>query len=42
MVHTPDDFEVEFSDNDGHTYALVTLKSADVMVLHHQPVEAKP
>lgn len=37
MVHSPDDFEVEFSDNDGHTYALLTLKSRQLMVLRHQP-----
>ena len=38
LVHLPDDFEVEFSDNDGHAYALVTLKSSQLMVLHHQPI----
>jgi hypothetical protein len=40
LLHTPDDFEVEFSDNDGHTYALLTLKAHQLMVLHHQPIEA--
>lgn len=40
LAHTPDDFEVEFSDNDGHTYALVALNRSQLMVLHHLPVEA--
>lgn len=36
----PDVFEVEFSDNDGRTYALLALRADQLMVLHHQP--AKP
>ena len=32
------DFEVEFSDNDGHTYAMTSLHSDQLMVLHHTPV----
>jgi Domain of unknown function (DUF4926) len=31
-------FEVEFSDMQGRTYALETLKDHQLMVLHHQPV----
>ena len=36
----PDVFEVEFCDNDGRTYALLALKKSQLMVLHHEPVEA--
>ena len=35
----PDVFEVEFSDDDGHTYATLGLRAGPVMVLHHRPVE---
>lgn len=31
-------FEVEFSDNDGRTYAMEALPAAKLLVLHHQPV----
>ena len=34
----PDVFEVEFSDNDGRTYATLALRADQLMVLHHQPV----
>ncbi len=33
-------YEVEFSDNDGRTYASVALKLGQLMVLHHEPVQA--
>ena len=33
----PGVYEVEFADNQGITYALVTLKAAQLMVLHHKP-----
>ena len=33
-------YEVEFSDDDGRTYALLTLKSEQLIVLHFQPVKA--
>ena len=29
--------EVEFVDNDGRTYALLPLKSSQLLVLHYQP-----
>jgi hypothetical protein len=29
-------FEVEFSDNEGRSYALVPLRSEQLLVLHHQ------
>ncbi len=36
----PGVFEVEFSDNDGRTYATVALKSSQLLVLHHEVVHA--
>ena len=36
----PDVFEVEFCDNDGRTYALLALEASQLMLLHHEPVEA--
>jgi len=36
----PGVFEVEFSDNDGRTYAMASLSAALLMVLHHQPLSA--
>ncbi len=36
----PDMFEVEFSDDQGRTYALLPLRAGDLMRLHHQPVQA--
>jgi hypothetical protein len=30
-------FEVEFVDNDGKTYAMLPLKSSQLLVLHYQP-----
>jgi hypothetical protein len=36
---TPDVFEVEFSDNEGRTYASLALKAEQLLVLHHEPVE---
>ena len=38
--YAPDAFEVEFVDNNGHTYALVTLKSSQILVLHYEPARA--
>lgn len=35
---TENAYEVEFSDDNGHAYAIVTLKSAQLMRLHHKPV----
>lgn len=36
----PGVFEVEFSDNDGCSYALAPLRREQLLVLHHQPVAA--
>jgi hypothetical protein len=34
----PDIYEVEFSDDNGRTYAMVALKAEQLMQLHHEPV----
>jgi hypothetical protein len=39
-IHNPDTFEVEFIDNDGRTYGLTTLRSEQLLRLHHSPVAA--
>lgn len=31
-------FEVEFSDNEGRTYAMLALKETQLMLLHHEPL----
>lgn len=36
----PGVFEVDFSDNAGHTYATAAVSTTDLLVLHHQPIEA--
>ena len=36
----PNVFEVEFSDNEGRTYAMLALKADQLLVLHYEPVEA--
>lgn len=36
----PDVFEVEFSDDHGRTYALLALRSRQLIVLHYQPALA--
>ena len=35
----PDVFEVEFSDNNGRTYATLALKTAQLMLLHYAPLD---
>jgi hypothetical protein len=35
----PNVFEVEFSDNSGRTYAMLTLKAEHLMVLHYEPIK---
>lgn len=37
-VYEPEVFEVEFSDLQGRTYALETLKCNQLMLLLHQPI----
>jgi hypothetical protein len=36
----PGVFEIEFSDNDGRTYATVALKASKLLLLHHELVHA--
>lgn len=33
-------FEVDFSDDDGRTYATLALRGRDLIVLHYSPVAA--
>lgn len=35
----PDVFEVEFSNDNGQTYAMLALRADQLMVLHYQPIE---
>ncbi len=37
---TPGVFEVEFTDNDGRTFASLALKEKQLLLLHYEPVEA--
>ena len=34
----PEVFEVEFSDNEGRTYATAAVKGSQLIILHYQPV----
>jgi len=34
----PGVFEVEFADNNGRTYAMIELRTEQLMLLHHEPV----
>ena len=36
----PGVYEVEFSDNEGRTYAQLALSAPQLMILHEEPVEA--
>ncbi len=40
FVYPPDSFEVEFVDDDGHTYALTTLILLQLLRLHYKPIAA--
>ncbi len=35
----PDSYEIEFSDDDGRTYASLALRADQVMVLHYRPLQ---
>lgn len=37
---SPGVFEVEFSDDQGHSYAQLALRGSQLMVLHYQPQRA--
>ncbi len=39
-IYEPEVFEVEFVDIQGRTYALETLNSQQLILLHHQPLLA--
>jgi hypothetical protein len=39
-VLAPDVYEVEFSDNDGRTYAELALRGEQLLVLHYEPALA--
>jgi len=39
-VLAPGVFEVEFSDDEGCTYAMVALKESELIALHYNPVAA--
>ena len=41
-IFADDAFEVEFSDNDGRTYASLALRAAQLIVLQHRPVAGRP
>lgn len=36
----PDVFEVEFSDDEGKTYAILALPGEQLMILHHRRIVA--
>jgi len=36
-VLAPDIYEVEFTDNDGRTYAELAVKADKLLVLHYEP-----
>ncbi|MBM3151842.1 MAG: DUF4926 domain-containing protein [Chloroflexi bacterium] len=36
----PDVYEVEFTDNDGRTYAELALREEQLLVLHYEPAYA--
>jgi len=38
----PGVYEIEFSDDNGRTYAMVALPAEQVMRLHHEPVHQAP
>ena len=33
-------YEVEFSDDEGRTYAMLPLRADQLLVLHHRPMKA--
>jgi hypothetical protein len=40
LVHEPGIYEVEFSDEQGRTYAELALREEQLLVLHYQPRHA--
>ncbi|HWL94199.1 MAG TPA: DUF4926 domain-containing protein [Phycisphaerae bacterium] len=41
-VYEPGVYEVEFADNQGQTYASLTLAAAQLLPLHSEPMKAVP
>jgi hypothetical protein len=39
-VLAPDTYEVEFTDNDGRTYAELAVRADKLLVLHYEPAFA--
>jgi hypothetical protein len=39
VLLAPEVYEVEFSDDNGRTYASLALRSNQVMVLHYRPLQ---
>jgi len=39
-IFAPEVYEVEFSDNDGRTYAELAVKADKLLVLHYEPTFA--
>ena len=37
---SPDVFEVEFSDDEGRTYAMLALRDEQLLLLHYQPIQS--
>lgn len=37
----PDRYEVEFSDNEGRTYAVAALRTEQLLLLHHEPAPSR-
>ena len=38
-IYLPADAEVEFVDSEGQTYALLPLRTEDLIRLHHEPLK---
>ncbi len=38
----PGVYEVEFTDDEGQTYAALAMRAEHLMVLHYTPVKAQP
>ncbi len=38
-ILAPGVFEIEFSDDQGRTYAMLPLRADELIVLHHAPVQ---
>ena len=41
-VLAPNVYEVEFSDDEGQTYAMLALRAEQLTILHYAPVDMHP